>query len=500
MKPFLDENFLLKNDVAVRLYHDYAASLPIIDYHCHLDPREIAENKRFANLAEAWLYGDHYKWRAMRANGVEEKYVTGGSGADDYGRFLAWSRTVPYTIGNPLFHWSHLELRRLFGVNDLITEANARTIWDKTKACFEGEGYSVRDLIRKSNVEVICTTDDPADSLEHHAAIRKEEGAGALGLRAAIRKEEGPDTLGLHAAINKEERTGTLVLPSFRPDKALNVRAAAFLPWLRKLEEATNGSISDYGELLAALERRLDFFHELGCRVSDHALDDVPFAATSYEEAAAVFNKAIKGEAVSEEEEARYKTFTLLQLGRGYAKREWVMQLHLHAHRNNNGRAFAKLGPDTGHDSMNDQPLAKPLVGLLDALDREGALPRTIVYSLNSNDNDILASIIGSFQGDGIPGKIQLGSAWWFNDTKDGMIAQLTSLANIGMLGRFVGMLTDSRSFLSFTRHEYFRRILCNLLGEWVENGEAPYDLAWLGGLVRDISYRNAKAYFRFRA
>ncbi|XID94021.1 glucuronate isomerase [Paenibacillaceae bacterium WGS1546] len=467
MKPFLDEHFLLKNDVAVKLYHDYAASLPIIDYHCHLDPKEIADNKRFANLAEAWLYGDHYKWRAMRANGIEEKYVTG---VDDYERFLAWSRTVPYTIGNPLYHWSHLELRRLFGVNDLITEANARIIWDKTKACFEGEGYAVRDLIRKSNVEVICTTDDPADSLEHHAAIRKEE------------------------------RTDTLVLPSFRPDKALNIRNATFLPWLRKLEETTNRSISAYDELLAALESRLDFFHELGCRVSDHGLDEVPFAATSYEEAAAAFNKALNGEPISQDEEIRYKTFTLLQLGRGYARREWAMQLHMNAHRNNSSRSFAKLGPDTGHDSMNDQALAKPLVGLLDALDWEGALPRTIVYSLNSKDNDLLASIIGSFQGDGIPGKIQLGSAWWFNDTKDGMVAQLTSLANIGMLGRFVGMLTDSRSFLSFTRHEYFRRILCNLLGEWVENGEAPHDLEWLGGIVRDISYRNANAYFRFRA
>ncbi|MFC4809917.1 glucuronate isomerase [Paenibacillus sp. GCM10023250] len=468
MKPFLDEQFLLQNETAVKLYHDYAASLPIIDYHCHLDPKEIAENKRFANLAEAWLYGDHYKWRAMRANGVEEPLVTGGPGIGDYDRFAAYARTVPYTLGNPLYHWSHLELRRLFGVNELINEANAHAIWEQTGACFAGEGYAVRDLIRKSRVAVICTTDDPADRLEHHRAIRAD---GTVPAR---------------------------VLPSFRPDKALNLRKETFRPWLQRLEETAGRSIPDYGALLAALESRVDDFHEHGCRVSDHALDEVPYAAASYEDAAAAFKKALNGEPLSKEEEDRYKTFTLLQLGAWYAKREWAMQLHLHAHRNNNGRMFAALGPDTGYDSMYDGPLAKAVVGLLDAWEREGALPRTIFYSLNGRDNDVLASIIGSFQGGGIPGKLQLGSAWWFNDTKDGMLAQLTSLANIGLLGRFVGMLTDSRSFLSFTRHEYFRRILCNLLGGWAENGEAPHDLAYLGGIVQDISYRNAVRYFRF--
>ncbi|MFC5529239.1 glucuronate isomerase [Cohnella yongneupensis] len=468
MKPFMDEMFLLGNETAARLYHDYAANMPIIDYHCHLDPREIAENKRFANLTEAWLYGDHYKWRAMRANGIEERYVTGGEGVTDYDRFLAYARTVPATIGNPLYHWSHLELRRMFGVEEIIHEGNARAIWDKTKSVFDGQGLSVRDLIRTSNVTVICTTDDPVDSLEYHAAIRDDD------------------------CID------TQVLPSFRPDKALNIRAATFLPWISKLEAAIGSTVADYDALLSALKARVDYFNAMGCRVSDHALDEVPFAACTHAEAAAIFAKAVKGQSVSKEEENQYKTHTLLQLGRWYSELDWAMQLHIHAHRNNNQRMLARLGPDTGYDSIGDGRLANALVGLMDAWDKEGALPRTIVYSLNPKDNDVLASIIGSFQGDGIPGKIQLGSAWWFNDTKDGMLAQLSSLSNMGLLGRFVGMLTDSRSFLSFTRHEYFRRILCNLIGDWVERGEAPNDLNWLGGLVQDISYRNAESYFRF--
>lgn len=469
MKPFMDDNFLLTNETAIRLYHDYAAQMPIIDYHCHLEPREIAENKRFSNLTEAWLYGDHYKWRAMRTNGIEEQYVTGGEGVTDYDRFLAYACTVPATIGNPLYHWSHLELRRMFGVEEIINEANAPVIWEKTKAVFD-RGLTVRDLIRDNRVTVICTTDDPADSLEYHVAIRDDQSID------------------------------TKVLPSFRPDKALNIRAATFLPWIKRLEGVIGSEIGDYDALLAALESRVAFFHESGCRVSDHALDEVPFIKCTQEEAAAIFARALQGETISREDEHRYKTFTLLQLGRWYAERDWAMQLHMHARRNNNGRMFAKLGPDTGYDSIGDGQLADALVGLLNSLNAEGKLPRTILYSLNPNDNDLLASIIGSFQGDGIPGKIQLGSAWWFNDTKDGMIAQMTSLANLGLLSRFVGMLTDSRSFLSFTRHEYFRRILCNMLGEWVERGEAPNDMAWLGGIVQDISYRNAERYFRFGA
>ncbi|MFD1953577.1 glucuronate isomerase [Paenibacillus thailandensis] len=468
MKTFLDERFLLTNETAVRLYEDYAKDLPIIDYHCHLSPQQIYENAAFENLTAAWLYGDHYKWRALRANGVEEKYVTGGEGVTDYDRFLAWARTVPQTIGNPLYHWSHLELKRFFGVEELINEKNAPVIWEKVNAELKTGNYKARDLIVKSNVEVICTTDDPADSLEYHVKIK-----------------ELPDF-------------NVKVLPSFRPDKALEINRKGYLEWLGKLEQAAGTSIATYDDLLAALEARVRFFHDTGCRVSDHALDYVPFAEATKEEAAAIFAKAKSGSAVSLEEEKQYKTYTLVFLGKLYAERGWAMQLHINASRNNNSRMFEKLGPDTGYDSIGDSPVALPLVRLLDAIESDGGLPRTILYSLNPNDNDILASIAGSFQGGGIPGKIQLGSAWWFNDTKDGMLQQLKALANIGLLSRFVGMLTDSRSFLSYTRHEYFRRILCNLLGEWAESGEVPGDMELLGDIVGNISYRNAKAYFNF--
>ncbi|QAY66679.1 glucuronate isomerase [Paenibacillus protaetiae] len=468
MKPFLDEFFLLTNETAVKLYEQYAKDMPIIDYHCHLSPQQIYENTGFANLTAAWLYGDHYKWRALRANGVEEKYVTGGEGVTDYDRFTAWARTVPQTAGNPLYHWSHLELKRFFGVDEIINESNAPVIWEKVNGQLQTGAFKARDLIVKSNVEVICTTDDPADSLEYHLKIK-----------------ELPDFK-------------VKVLPSFRPDKGLEISRPGFLEWVGKLGEAAGSRIGNYDGFLAALEKRIAFFHEAGCRVSDHALDYVPYADVTIEQAAAVFAKALAGEAVTPEEEKQHKTYTLIYLGKRYAERGWTMQFHINASRNNNSRMFGKLGPDTGYDSIGDSPVAFPLVKLLDALETEGGLPRTILYSLNPNDNDILASIIGSFQGGGIPGKMQLGSAWWFNDTKDGMEKQLKSLANIGLLSRFVGMLTDSRSFLSYTRHEYFRRILCNMLGEWVEKGELPDDLEWLGGLVQNISYRNAKEYFGF--
>jgi glucuronate isomerase len=456
------------NETAIGLYHEYAKQMPIIDYHCHLNPQEIYENKRFKNITEVWLYGDHYKWRAMRANGVEERLITGGEGVTDYDRFLAWAKTVPATLGNPLYHWSHLELQRIFGISDIINEKNAPIIWEKANAQLNGEGFAVRDLIRKSNVETLCTTDDPADSLEYHIKLKETENLGFQ------------------------------VLPSFRPDKGLEINRSTFLPWIKRLEEASKIAISTYDHLLEALESRVRFFHSVGGRVSDHALDYVPYAEATKEEAAAIFAKALQGKPVSLEEEKQYKTYTLLFLGRLYARHGWAMQFHINAHRNNNSRMLAQLGPDTGFDSINDSPLAYPLVRLLDALERDNALPRTILYSLNARDNDVLASIIGSFQGGGIPGKIQLGSAWWFNDTKEGMIDQMKSLANMGLLSRFVGMLTDSRSFLSYTRHEYFRRILCNLLGEWVEQGEAPDDKEWLGGIVQDICYNNAKQYFRF--
>jgi glucuronate isomerase len=468
MKKFLDDNFLLTNDTAVKLYHDFAKQMPIIDYHCHLSPQEIYENKRFANLTEAWLYGDHYKWRLMRANGVEERYVTGGHGATDYERFLAYAKTVPAAIGNPVYHWSHLELQRFFGVNDLINEKNAPAIWEKVNAQLKGEGFAARDLITKSGVKVICTTDDPADSLEYHIKIK-----------------ELPDF-------------DCVVLPSFRPDKALEINRTTFLPWLSQLGSVIGGQVTDYDKLLSALEARVDFFHSVGGVVSDHALDYVAYAETTKEEAAAIFAKALRGDGVTLEEEKKYKTYTLVFLGKLYAARGWAMQFHINAHRNNNSRMMGLIGPDTGYDSINDNAIAGPLVRIMDALERENALPKTIVYSLNPKDNYVLGTIIGSFQGGGVPGKIQLGSAWWFLDTKDGMIDQMKSLANLGLLSRFVGMLTDSRSFLSYTRHEYFRRILCSILGEWVENGEAPDDIELLGGMVQDISYNNAKAYFGF--
>ncbi|MBJ6360551.1 glucuronate isomerase [Paenibacillus sp. MAHUQ-46] len=464
----MDDQFLLSNATAVRLYHDYAKNMPIIDYHCHLSPQEIYENKAFSNITEAWLYGDHYKWRALRANGVPEKYVTGGEGASDYERFAAWAKTVPNTIGNPLYHWSHLELRRFFDIEELLNEENAQIIWEKANAKLSGSGFKARDLIVKSNVRVICTTDDPVDSLEYHFKIKDIEDFDVQ------------------------------VLPSFRPDKGLEINRVGFREWIGQLEQAAGTSISNYDALLSALESRVHFFHQAGCRVSDHALDYVPYKEATKEEAAAIFARALKGERVSRDEEQQYKTYTLIFLGKLYARHDWAMQYHINAARNNSLRQFNLLGPDRGFDSINDSPVAYPLMKLLSSLDEESLLPRTILYSLNANDNEILAALMGSFQGDGIPGKIQLGSAWWFNDTKDGMLAQLKSLGNFGLLSRFVGMLTDSRSFLSYTRHEYFRRILCNLLGEWTENGEVPNDLELLGGIVQHISYYNAKNYFKF--
>jgi len=468
VKNFMDEHFLLQNETAKRLYHDYASKQPIIDYHCHLNPQEIFEDKRFGNLAEIWLYGDHYKWRAMRANGVEERLVTGGPGVEDYDRFLAWARTVPSTLGNPLYHWSHLELRRYFGIEETINEKNAPVIWEKANAILRSESFSVRQLIKEQQVKVICTTDDPTDSLEYHEGIK--------GLKDF----------------------DCLVLPSFRPDKGLEIRRETFLPWVRKLEQVSGIKVENYEGFLAALDSRIDFFAKVGCKVSDHALDQVMYAETSFEEASAIYAKALRGEALTLEDERKYKTYTLTHLGEQYSKRGWAMQLHIHASRNNNARMFARLGPDTGFDSINDGELAYPLTKLLDAIDAKAGLPRTILYSLNPKDYEVLGTVMGSFQGGGIPGKIQLGSAWWFNDTKDGMLRQMNVLANMGLLARFVGMLTDSRSFLSFPRHEYFRRILCNMLGEWVEQGEAPNDMELLGGLVEDICYKNAKNYFGF--
>ena len=462
----MGENFLLTNETAITLYRQYAQDLPIIDYHCHLSPKEIYENKQFKNITEAWLYGDHYKWRAMRANGIEEKYITGE--ASDYEKFLAWAKTVPMTIGNPLYNWTHLELQRFFGIHDILNEKSAPMIWEKVNKLLNDDEFSVRELIKKSGVEVICTTDDPVDSLQYHQNL------------------SGIDDLAVR------------VLPSFRPDKGLEINRDGFRAWVDKLAESADTSINTYDDFLSALESRVDFFHEIGGRVSDHAIDTMMYADANKADIDQIFRSALAGEKISLEDEKKYKSYTLVFLGKKYASLGWAMQLHINALRNNNSRLLSTLGPDTGYDCMNDDLVAKPLVQFLDALDREDTLPKTILYSLNPRDNQVLASIIGSFQSGGIRGKVQFGTAWWFNDNKDGMLDQMKALANVGLFSQFIGMLTDSRSFLSYTRHEYFRRLVCNLLGEWVESGEVPDDQELLSEIVQGISYQNAKEYFNF--
>jgi glucuronate isomerase len=463
----MGQNFLLKNETAISLFHDVAKEMPIIDYHCHLSPKEIYENKKFKNITEAWLYGDHYKWRAMRANGVHEEYITGN--ASDYEKFLAWARTVPMTIGNPLYNWTHLELQRFFGIYDILNEQSAPEIWEKVNALLNGEGFSVRELIVKSNVRVICTTDDPIDSLEYHTLLKNEKDFPVI------------------------------VVPGFRPDKGLEINREGFLDWVEKLEEASTIEINTFEAYLAALDQRVQFFHAAGGTVSDHALDSMVYEEAMFEEVAQIFKQRLSGSVVPLDAERKFKTYTLIFLGKLYADLGWAMQFHINAHRNNNTSMFHKLGPDTGYDSINDDQIAKPLIRILDSLEQEGKLPKTILYSLNPTDNFVIASIINSFQDGTTPGKIQFGTAWWYNDTKDGMLDQMKALSNAGLFSRFIGMLTDSRSFLSYTRHEYFRRLVCNLIGEWVENGEVPYDMELLGRIVEGICYNNAKDYFNFK-
>ncbi len=466
MKKFMDEDFILNNEIAVKLYHQFAKDMPIIDYHCHLNPKEIAENKSYRNITEIWLGGDHYKWKAMRSNGVEEKYITGD--AEDKEKFLKWAQTVPSTIGNPLYHWTHLELKRYFGIDTLLSPETAEEIWEKCNTLLQKSEFTSRSLINRSNVKVICTTDDPVDSLAYHKSIAEDE------------------------------TIDVKVLPTLRPDKGINIDKEGFADWINKLALAVGDQISNFGDLLKALGARVKFFDEQGCRVSDHALDPVVFEEGTEAEVNEIFIKALKGEKLTESEIRKYKTQVLLFLGKEYAKLGWVMQLHIGTIRNVNSRMMNLLGPDTGFDTIGDESFAQPLAKFLDALDRTNELPKTILYCLNPRDNEVLATMIGSFQGGGIPGKIQFGSGWWFNDQKDGMIRQMIALSNVGLISRFVGMLTDSRSFLSYIRHEYFRRILCNLLGEWVENGEVPEDMDLLGKVVKDICYYNANDYFGF--
>lgn len=464
MKVFMNEDFLLDTQTAAKLYHEFAEDMPIFDYHCHISPQEIAENKKYRNITELWLGGDHYKWRTMRMNGVDEKYITGDG--DDKEKFLKWAETLQNCMGNPLYHWTHLELRRYFGIQELLSSKTAESIWERCNAMLQQEDFTARNLIRRSNVKVVCTTDDPVDSLEYHKTVA-------------------------------EDKTFDIkVLPAFRPDKSINIEKEGFIPWLLNLEKITDTKITTFQALKNALISRLEFFHQAGCRISDHALDPLIFQEGTEEEASIIFKKALEGEALTAEEVAVYKAQVLIFLGRQYRRLGWVMQLHIGTLRNTNSRMLKMLGPDTGFDSIGDWTFASELASLLDSLDKTDELPKTILYHLNPRDNEILGTIMGCFQGGSIPGKVQFGSAWWFNDQKDGMEKQLTTLANLGLLSRFVGMLTDSRSFLSYIRHEYFRRILCNILGNWVEKGEIPDDMELLGKLVQDICYNNAESYF----
>lgn len=466
MARFITKDFLLSTDSARRLYHDHAAGMPIFDYHCHLPPQQIAANHQFENLSRIWLAGDHYKWRAMRANGVDERLVTGS--ADDRDKFQAWAETVPATIGNPLYHWTHLELDRPFGISDVLLDGStAESVWRQANELLAQPEFTARGIMRQMDVRFACTTDDPLDDLSHHRSLAADA--------------TFPVT----------------VLPTFRPDRGIHIEAAeAFREWVDGLEKVAGRDLVSYDEFVEALIERLDVFHEAGARISDHALQTPVFRIAQPAEIASTYRKVRDGGMPSPDETAAFQTDVLLSLGRAYARRGWVMQLHLSALRNNSPRLFSLLGPDTGFDSIADEPVAEPLNRLLGELDRTAELPKTILYTLNASKNDVLATTIGNFQDGSIPGKMQFGSAWWFHDQKDGMTKQMVSLANIGLLRRFVGMLTDSRSFLSYTRHDYFRRLLCDVVGGWVEAGEAPRDFNLLGQMVEDICWNNALDYF----
>ncbi len=459
----INDDFLLKSDTAKRLY-EAAKDMPIIDYHCHIDPREIYENRRFDNITQVWLGGDHYKWRLMRSNGVTEDEITGD--ADDYTKFLRFAEMLPKAIGNPMYHWCHLELNRFFGYDGVLNGDTARGVYDLCNKKLRQDGMTVRAIIEKSNVKMIGTTDDPADDLKWHKLL------------------------------TEDKSFKTAVCPTFRPDKAVNIDKDGFADYIKKLSAAAEIDIKTVSDVKAALEKRLDYFCSLGCRATDHGLDYVVYEPASEESVNEIFKRALRGEKISQLEADRYKTELMLFLGEKIAEKGIVMQLHYGAQRNTNTVMFNKLGADTGFDCISVKNCGEALTGFLNALNVKGKLPKTIIYSLNPNDNELIDTVLGCFQGTEAQGKIQHGSAWWFGDTKSGMEAQLKSLANLSLLGNFVGMLTDSRSFLSYTRHEYFRRTLCNLLGEWVENGEYPDDKITLETIVKDISYNNAKKYF----
>lgn len=464
MKKFLDEDFLLNNKTAQLLYHDFARVMPVIDYHCHLPPQQIAADVQFKNLTQIWLNGDHYKWRAMRTNGVQEDYITGNK--DDYEKFMHWAKTVPYTMRNPLYHWTHLELQRYFAVYDILNESTAAKVYTTCSEKLQTKDYSVRNLLRKMNVQFICTTDDPADTLMHHQQI-------------------------------KNEGFEIKVLPAFRPDAATNIEAAGFNNYLLKLEAAANINIYTFNDYCAALKKRHDFFDLNGCKVADHGLEQLYAEDCSENAAAAIFNKVRNKKNIAQAEIKKFKSFMLLLFAEWHYEKGWIQQYHLGAMRNNNNRMMQQLGADTGWDSIGDFGQAKSLAKFLNTLDKKDRLTKTILYNLNPADNELMATMIGNFNDGTVAGKIQWGSAWWFLDQKDGITKQLNALSNMGLLSRFIGMITDSRSFLSYPRHEYFRRILCNLFGEEIENGALPNDVAWIGKIIQDICYYNAKNYFK---
>ena len=464
MKDFLDADFLLQTETAKKLYHDFAKQMPVLDYHCHLPVQQIADDINFKNLTQIWLYGDHYKWRAMRTNGVPESFITGDK--SDYEKFEKWAETVPYTLRNPLYHWTHIELQRYFGVHELLTADSAKKIYDDCTSLLQAKEYSVRNLLRKMNVEVVCTTDDPTDSLEYHRKI-------------------------------KDDGFEIKVLPAFRPDKAMNTDdVGEFKLYVKKLERASGINVTSYQSYLDALKQRHDFFATMGCSVSDHGLEYIYAEDYTEDEINAAFNKITNGRELSLDERLKFKSAMLHLFATWDHEKGWVQQYHVGALRNNNARMLAVSGPDTGWDSIGDFRQAASMSKFFDKLDGTNQLAKTILYNLNPSDNELMATMAGSFNDGTVPGKIQFGSAWWFLDQKDGMTEQMNALSNMGLLSRFIGMITDSRSFLSYPRHEYFRRILCNLFGDEIENGDLPNNIEWTGKIIKDICYYNAKQYF----
>jgi glucuronate isomerase len=529
MKTFMDEDFLLPTKTAQQLYHAHAARMPILDYHCHINPQEIAEDRHFTDITQLWLGGDHYKWRQMRSNGIEERYITGD--APDWEKFLMWARTLEKAVGNPLYHWSHLELKRYFGYHGVLNGTTAPKVWELCNEKLAQPSMGARGILAASHVALLCTTDDPTDDLHWHKMLAAETSAPISSPRqhgspegAAIpvsspRQHSGaeeaaipissprwhgnPEGTAIPIASQHSDKEGhgkisCRVLPTWRPDRALSICQEGFPGYIQSLSAAAGIPISSFRDWKEAMDRRMAYFGELGCCISDHGLRYIPYAPASPDEVERIFSSRLQGCPVSQEEERKFQTAAMLFLGESYARRGWAMQLHFGVTRDNNTKMFQSIGADTGFDGIYNQVPFAELSAYLDALCSRGTLPKTILYSLNPNDNAAIGTLIGCFQEAGTPGKIQQGSAWWFNDHKQGMVSQLTSLANLGLLGNFIGMLTDSRSFLSYPRHEYFRRILCGMLGDWAEQGECPADMDWLAQTVENICYYNAKNYFGF--